>query len=82
MKSPNVLLLGNYPENQNPFGILRHDQTPRPAYVALAAAPTASSASKPTSRRSVERGFIGKSYQTPYLERYPATRARSAAERM
>jgi hypothetical protein len=30
-------ILGNYPENQNQFGILRDDQTPRPAYVALAA---------------------------------------------
>jgi hypothetical protein len=30
-------ILGNYPENQNQFGILRNDQTPRPAYVALAA---------------------------------------------
>jgi len=30
-------ILGNYPENQNQFGILRYDQTPRPAYVALAA---------------------------------------------
>jgi hypothetical protein len=30
-------ILGNYPENQNQFGILRNDQTPRPADVALAA---------------------------------------------
>jgi hypothetical protein len=30
-------ILGNYAENQNQFGILRDDQTPRPAYVALAA---------------------------------------------
>jgi len=30
-------ILGNYPENQNQFGILRNDQTPRPAYLALAA---------------------------------------------
>jgi hypothetical protein len=30
-------ILGNYPENKNQFGILRDDQTPRPAYVALAA---------------------------------------------
>ena len=30
-------ILGNYPENQNQFGILRDDQTPRPAYGALAA---------------------------------------------
>jgi hypothetical protein len=30
-------ILGNYPENRNQFGILRHDQTPRPAYLALAA---------------------------------------------
>ncbi|MCX5643992.1 MAG: hypothetical protein NTZ17_04805 [Phycisphaerae bacterium] len=30
-------ILGNYPENQNQFGILRNDQTPRPAYTALAA---------------------------------------------
>jgi hypothetical protein len=30
-------ILGDYPENQNQFGILRNDQTPRPAYVALAA---------------------------------------------
>jgi hypothetical protein len=30
-------ILGNYAENKNQFGILRHDQTPRPAYVALAA---------------------------------------------
>ncbi len=30
-------ILGNYPENKNQFGILRNDQTPRPAYVALAA---------------------------------------------
>lgn len=30
-------ILGNYAENKIQFGILRHDQTPRPAYVALAA---------------------------------------------
>lgn len=30
-------ILGNYAENKNQFGILRYDQTPRPAYVALAA---------------------------------------------
>ncbi len=30
-------ILGNYPENQTQFGILRNDQTPRPAYAALAA---------------------------------------------
>jgi hypothetical protein len=29
-------ILGNYAENKIQFGILRHDQTPRPAYVALA----------------------------------------------
>ncbi len=30
-------ILGNYAENKIQFGIIRHDQTPRPAYVALAA---------------------------------------------
>jgi len=30
-------ILGNYAENKIQFGVLRHDQTPRPAYVALAA---------------------------------------------
>lgn len=30
-------ILGNYLENVNQFGLLRHDQTPRPGYVALAA---------------------------------------------
>jgi hypothetical protein len=30
-------ILGNYPENEKQFGILRNDQTPRPGYVALAA---------------------------------------------
>ncbi len=30
-------ILGNYPENKIQFGVLRHDQTPRPGYVALAA---------------------------------------------
>lgn len=30
-------ILGNYAENEKQFGILRHDQTPRPGYVALAA---------------------------------------------
>jgi hypothetical protein len=30
-------ILGNYAENKIQFGILRYDQTPRPAYVALAA---------------------------------------------
>ncbi len=30
-------ILGNYHESQVQFGLLRHDQTPRPGYVALAA---------------------------------------------
>lgn len=30
-------ILGNYVERQTQFGLLRHDQTPRPGYVALAA---------------------------------------------
>ena len=30
-------ILGNYPEREIQFGILRNDQTPRPGYVALAA---------------------------------------------
>jgi len=30
-------ILGNYMENQVQFGLLRHDHTPRPGYVALAA---------------------------------------------
>ncbi len=30
-------ILGNYLENVHQFGLLRHDQTPRPGYVALAA---------------------------------------------
>lgn len=30
-------ILGNYLENEVQFGLLRHDRTPRPAYVALAA---------------------------------------------
>jgi len=30
-------ILGNFAENKIQFGVLRHDQTPRPAYVALAA---------------------------------------------
>jgi hypothetical protein len=30
-------ILGNYPESGVQFGLLRHDQTPRPGYVALAA---------------------------------------------
>ncbi len=30
-------ILGNYLENVNQFGLLRHDETPRPGYVAMAA---------------------------------------------
>ena len=30
-------ILGNYIENEVQFGLLRHDHTPRPGYVALAA---------------------------------------------
>jgi hypothetical protein len=43
-------ILGNYPENQNQFGILRNDQTPRPAYVALAAVGHLLAGAKPLGR--------------------------------
>jgi len=48
-------ILGNYAENKIQFGILRHDQTPRPAYVALAAVGRLLAGARPLGRSIPEQ---------------------------
>ena len=55
-------ILGNYPENKNQFGILRNDQTPRPAYVALAAVGHLLAGAKPLGRLVPEQSSDARIY--------------------
>ncbi|MBN1509679.1 MAG: hypothetical protein JW955_22725 [Sedimentisphaerales bacterium] len=48
-------ILGNFPENKIQFGVLRHDQTPRPGYVALAAVGRLLAGARPLGRLVLEQ---------------------------
>lgn len=48
-------ILGNFAENTIQFGVLRHDQTPRPGYVALATVGRLLAGARPLGRLTLEK---------------------------
>jgi hypothetical protein len=55
-------ILGNYAENKIQFGVLRQDQTPRPAYVALAAVGRLLAGARPLGRFVPDQGSNARIY--------------------